>query len=87
MCCALCLHLYYNCWLYTKMVNKQQDCIIIHTNLFGFKYISHNPINLSYSLDEMPPKFFFFAMSQFAHHSKKNEAMEAPQNKRFYFEI
>ncbi len=33
--------------------------------------------------------FSFFAMSQFelAHHSKKLETMEAPQHRRFYFEV
>jgi hypothetical protein len=47
--------------------------------------------NLSYSLDEVPPKFNFILFHNdsiwLAHHYKKYETMEAPQNRRFYFEV
>jgi hypothetical protein len=48
-------------------------------------------IHLSYSLDEVPPKFnfYFFATSQFDWPitQKKLETMEAHQHRRFYFEV
>jgi hypothetical protein len=48
--------------------------------------------NLYYWLDEVPPKFYFILFRNdsiwLAHRTKKKlETMEAPQNRRFYFEV
>jgi hypothetical protein len=47
--------------------------------------------NLSYWLDEVPPKLNFILFHNhsiwLAHHYEKYETMEAPQNRRFYFEV
>jgi hypothetical protein len=54
-----------------------------NTSIINWGYLF---IHLSYSLDEVPPKFnFFFAMSQFdcPITEDKTETMEALQNRRF----
>jgi hypothetical protein len=49
------------------------------------------PIELPYSLDEVPPKFVFFFLGQQTNligpSLKKKRNLAAPQNVGFYFEV